>query len=152
MAWVLVWTSKFSRAESDEIGHWGIFVDEGRNWTGKWPIFRDLFQVNLLSARHTSTPIEGLGYLHEWILARPGRGRLEDIGQGRLLWVLTDAEIVDVRPLLNDAGVLFSCRERVYRDLPQGAADAQRLYDAQKVFYAPWVSDAVRDYPERFRR
>ena len=139
-----------NRAESDDIGYWGILVGEGRLWTAKQPLFRDLFQVNLLSERHTSAPIEGLGYLHEWILAQPGRGWLEDVGPGRFLWTLTDAEMVDVRPILNEAGALFSCRERVYRDLLQGAADAQRLFDEQKVNWAPWVSDARLDYPGRF--
>ena len=140
-----------NRAESDEINYWGRLVDEGRLWTGKRPLLRDLFQMNLLSARHTSTPIEGLGYLHEWITAQPGRGRLEDCGQGRLLWTLEDAEMVEVRPALNAAGLLFSCRDRIYRDLPGAAAEAQRLYDAQQVRYAGGVSDAARDYPGRFR-
>ena len=141
----------FNRAESDEIGQWGLFVSEGRNWTGNWPVFRDLFEVNLLSARHTSTPVEGLGYLHEWVSAQAGRGRLEEVGQGRLLWILSDAEIVHVRPILNEAGLLFTCRERVYRDLPEGAAVAQRLFEAQRVSWAPWVSDARLDYSGRFR-
>jgi hypothetical protein len=59
--------------------------------------------------------------LSEWIPAEPRRGRLEDIGQGRWLWTLTDAEMVHVRPLLNEAGLLVSCRPRVYRDLPNAS-------------------------------
>lgn len=141
----------FNRAESDEIGQWGLCVSEGGNWTGKRPVFRDLFQVNLISARHTSAPIEGLGYLHEWIAAQAGRGRLEEVRQGRLLWILSDAEMVQVRPVLNEAGLLFTCRERVYRDLPQGAADAQRMYAAQAGTHAGRASDALLDYPGRFR-
>jgi len=103
--------------EGREIGKWRDFVGSGQLWTGEWPLFRDLFQVNLLSERHTSTPVGGLGYLHEWITAETGRGRLEGVGKGRLLWILTDAEMFRVRPLLNEAGLLFSCRDRNYRDL-----------------------------------
>jgi hypothetical protein len=105
------------RRDSEEIGGWRDFVREGRLWTGPWPLLRDLFQVNLISKRHTSLPIEGLGYLTDWIGARPGRGRLEDVGEGRWLWILTDAELFDTRPLLYEAGLLFSYQKRVYRDL-----------------------------------
>jgi hypothetical protein len=82
-------------------------------------MFRDLFQVNLLSERHRSALVDGVGLLH-WIAAQSGRGRLDDIGQGRWLWTLTDAQMVAARPLLNAAGLLLSCRPRVYRDLPDG--------------------------------
>jgi hypothetical protein len=111
--------SPLAREETEEIGGWADFADEGL-WTGKWPLLRDLFEVNLLSERHTSAPVEGLGYLTEWICGQPGRGRLQDLGKGRVLWILTDAEIFNVRPLLNQAGLLLSCRNRVYRDLPRG--------------------------------
>jgi hypothetical protein len=80
-------------------------------------MLRDLFEVNLVSERHTSVRIDGLGYLADWIGALPGRGNLEEIGRGRGLWTLTSAEISNIRPLLNEAGLLFSCPERVYRDL-----------------------------------
>ena len=112
-------------ADTKEISDWCDYYREGRLWTENWPRFRDLFQVNLLSERHTSKPIEGLGYLHEWISAEPGRGRLEDIGQGRRIWSLTDAEMFNVRPVLHAAGLLVSCRDRVYRDLPDTAVNRQ---------------------------
>jgi len=102
--------------DAAEIGGWADFV-RGPLWTGPWPKLRDLYEVNLLSERHTARPVEGLGYLAEWIEARPGRGRLTDIGKGRLLWTLTDAELFNTRPLLNEAGLLVSCYERVYRNL-----------------------------------
>jgi hypothetical protein len=129
--------SPFLDEEGEEISGWADFVGEGRLWTGKWPIFRDLFEVNLISERHTQTPIEGLGYLIDWIGAKPRRGRLEAVGEGRWLWILTDAEMVEVRPVLNDAGVLFSCAERVYRDLPEGEAVRRRLFEEQRVPWAP---------------
>ncbi len=109
--------------DAEEVGEWADMVSDGRVWSGPFPLFRDLFQVNLISERHTSVPIGGLGYLTEWIAAQPGRGRLEDIGGGRRLWTLTDAEMVDVRPALNAAGLLASCRPRVYRDLPGHGRD-----------------------------
>jgi hypothetical protein len=139
-----------SNAEAQEMSDWTDFIGAGRLWTEAWPIFRDLYQANLISERHTGTPIEGLGYLLDWINAQPGRGSLENLGEGRWLWNLTDREMVEVRPQLNAAGVLYSCTERVYRDLPEGAAVAQRLFEAQRVNWAPWVSDARRDYPGRF--
>jgi hypothetical protein len=140
-----------ARPEVEEKHGWGDFAAEGCMWTQPWPIFRDLYQVNLVSKRHAQTPIEGLGYLFDWIGAQPDRGRLEDLDEGRWLWSLTDGEMVEVRPQLNAAGILYSCTERVYRDLPEGAAVAQRLFEDQRVDWAPWVSDAVRDYPGRFR-
>jgi len=93
-------------------------VGTHRMWSPGQPSFRDLFQVNLISERHTREPIGSLGYLTEWIAAKPGRGQLQDVGAGRLLWSLTDAEMYDIRPLLDEAGLLMSCRDRVYRDLP----------------------------------
>jgi hypothetical protein len=140
----------FANSEAEQKHWWGDFLGAGRFWTGAWPIFRDLYQVNLISERHTKTPIEGLGYLLDWIGAQPGRGRLEDLGEGRWLWSLTDREMVEVRPALDAAGVLYSCSERVYRDIPESAAVAQRLFEAQRVDWAPWVSDVRRDYPGRF--
>ncbi len=108
-----------SDRDGQEISDWADFVSDGRLWSGPWPLLRDLFQVNLLSERHM-TPIEGLGRLTEWVPAQPGRGRLEAIGLGRWVWTLTDAEMIAVRPLLNQAGLLHSCHDRVYRDLPNG--------------------------------
>jgi hypothetical protein len=61
--------------------------------------------------------IDGVGLL-DWIAAKSARGQLDDVGQGRWLWTLTDAEMVAVRPVLNAAGLLVSCHPRVYRDLP----------------------------------
>lgn len=116
--------SELARDTSVEIDRWANFVSEGRLWSAKWPLFRDLYEMNLISERHTSTAIDGLGYLTDWISAQAGRGQLDDLGKGRLLWILTDAEIVEVRPILNRAGLLLSCRDRVYRDLPGGAANS----------------------------
>ena len=115
--------------DADEIAGWRDFVREGQLWTGKWPLLRDLFEVNLISERHTSVPIEGLGYLTDWIGSGRGRGRLEDVGEGRWLWILTDQELFDTRPLLYEAGLLFSYQKRVYRDLARmtEARPARRL-------------------------
>jgi hypothetical protein len=100
-----------------EVEDWAELVAKGGIWSSSGPMLRDLFQVNLLSQRHRAALVDGVGLL-DWIAARPGRGQLDDIGQGRWLWTLTDAEMVAVRPLLNAAGLLVSCRPRVYRDLP----------------------------------
>ena len=107
------------RDNAREIGDWYRFASRDL-WGGDWPRLRDLFQVNLLSERHTSRPIEGLGYLTDWISAGRGRGELEDAGKGRVLWILDDAGLFNVRPILNQAGILLSCRNRVYRDLRAG--------------------------------
>jgi hypothetical protein len=139
-----------ARQDVEENGGWSDFNGAGRLWTESWPIFRDLYQVNLISERHTQTPVEGLGHLLDWINAQPGRGCLEYLGEGRWLWALTDRELVEVRPQLNAAGMLYSCKERVYRDLPDGAVVSQRIFQEQAVDWAPWVSDARLDYPERF--
>jgi hypothetical protein len=104
--------------DAEEVSGWADFVNDGRLWSGDWPKLRDLFQVNLLSERHMSVAVSGKGHLGDWIDAQPGRGRIESIGQGRWLWTLSDREMVDVRPVLNRAGLLLSCRQRVYRDLP----------------------------------
>jgi hypothetical protein len=109
--------SRFEYEESQEGVAWKAFKKSEKFWAKGPPTFRDLYQINLISERHTREPIGELGYLTEWIAAKPRRGQLEDIGQGRLLWSLTDAEMFDVRPLLNEAGLLLSCRDRVYRDL-----------------------------------
>ncbi len=112
--------SKLDYEDTAEVARWRKYVSDGELWTDPWPKFRDLFEVNLISERHTSVRVEGLGYLTDWIAAQAGRGQLEHLGRGRLLWSLSDAEMVEVRPVLNDAGLLVSCRKRVYRDLTPG--------------------------------
>jgi hypothetical protein len=116
--------------EKREIGQWSRFKS-CELWSAPWPLLRDLYQINLLSARHLQVSAPGIGDLAEWIGARPGRGRLEDIGQGRALWTLTDAEMFNLRPLLHRAGLLVSCVDRVYRDLsPAAIATAGRSQEA----------------------
>jgi hypothetical protein len=121
--------SKLSNEDTEEVGRWAYFVsgrrewrDAGGLWSAQWPLLRDLFQINLLSQRHTQKRVPQLGLLVEWITAQPGRGQLENLDDGRVLWTLTDQEMIDVRPRLNEAGILLSCRDRVYRDLPNGDA------------------------------
>ena len=106
--------------DAHEIQNWAYAVGEGILWSRGGPMFRDLFQINLLSERHRSRPIDGRLDLIRWIVTQPGRGVVQDIGRGRWLWILTDGEMVDVRPVLCKAGFLFSCHDRVYRDLPGG--------------------------------
>jgi hypothetical protein len=107
--------------DSGEIGDWGRYLREGRHWAEGFPLLRDLYQLNLISERHTSVPLPELGCLDQWITAQTGRGSLEDIGNGRLLWTLTDQELFNARPILDQAGALKSCNVRVYRDLPPPA-------------------------------
>ena len=108
---------RLARAEDMEAQLWRKFVGEGELWTGVWPQLRDIFAVNLLSERHFQIGIEPIGYLHEWIDAEPGRGRLKYAADGRVTWTLTDAELHAVRPMLWDAVMMRSCMPRVYRDL-----------------------------------
>ncbi len=119
-----------STEDGKEIARWRDFVAEGRLWTESFPLLRDLFEVNLISERHTSVHIHGMGFLDDWIAAKPGRGQLEDLGRERLLWTLTDQEMFDVRPALHAAGLLKSCRPRIYRDLHPGTG--------VKPYAAPW--------------
>jgi hypothetical protein len=113
-----------SYADAIEVEDWAELVKKGGIWSSDGPMFRDLFQVNLLSQRHGDAVVDGVGLL-DWIAAQSGRGQLDDIGQGRRLWTLTDSEMVAVRPVLNAAGLLVSCRPRVYRDLPDAAPAAE---------------------------
>jgi len=110
--------SVLGRADRLEVDTWTKFVREGELWTGVWPQLRDVFAANLLSERHLSAFIEPIGYLEDWITAEPGRGRLASVGNKRVLWTLTDAEIHAVRPKLWDLALTRSCMPRVYRDLP----------------------------------
>jgi hypothetical protein len=111
-------SDRLARADALESTLWRKFVGEGELWTGPWPQLRDIFAVNLLSTRHMTDYIEPIGYLHEWITAEPGRGRLKYAAEGRVLWTLTDAEIHAVRPAMWDSVSMRSCMPRVYRDLP----------------------------------
>ncbi|QUD87782.1 hypothetical protein [Phenylobacterium montanum] len=108
-----------------EMDNWWGYATR-RFWEEKHPLLRDLCQQNLLCERHLSAPVLSFGQLGCWINCEPGRGRLENLGEGRMLWSLTDAEMVAARPILNEAGLLLSCPERVYRDLPGGVAPADR--------------------------
>ncbi len=103
--------------DDEDIGAWRHHARTNRLWAEPWPVLRDLYELNLISERHTAKPIGDIGYLLDWIGGAPGRGTLESLGGGRFLWRLTSAEIYDVRPTLHAAGALFSCPERVYRDL-----------------------------------
>ncbi|HEY2708497.1 MAG TPA: hypothetical protein VGI95_10625 [Caulobacteraceae bacterium] len=104
--------------DAAEIAQWRDYVSSAGLWTGEQPQLRDLFEINLLSERHLAVPTERLGLLGDWIVSGAGRGRLEGIGEGRALWVLTDAEMYETRPVLSRAGLLKSARPRYYRDLP----------------------------------
>ena len=108
---------RLARADKMEAELWRKFVGEGELWSGPWPQLRDVFAVNLLSTRHMTDYIEPIGYLDEWITAEPGRGRLRQAADGKVLWTLTDAEIHAVRPALWDSVSMRSCMPRVYRDL-----------------------------------
>jgi hypothetical protein len=110
--------------EAQEGRNWYDVVAEGLLWSRGGPMLRDLFQVNLLSERHRLKPFDGRVDLMTWIGRQPGRGAVQDIGKKRWLWTLTDAEIVAVRPVLAKAGFIFSCHDRVYRDLPDGGRPA----------------------------
>ena len=109
---------RLARADKMEAELWRKFVGEGELWTGVWPQLRDVFAVNLLSEQHLSADFEPIGRLDDWIAAEPGRGRLTAVGEGRVLWSLTDAEIHAVRPELWNLALMRSCMPRVYRDLP----------------------------------
>ena len=126
---------RLARADKMEAELWRKFVGEGELWTGPWPQLRDIFAVNLLSTRHMTDYIEPIGYLDEWITAEPGRGRLREAAEGKVLWTLTDAEIHAVRPVLWDSVSMRSCMPRVYRDLPYARerpdAETGRLPSAQ---------------------
>jgi hypothetical protein len=109
--------------EADEIAGWFKYFTSRKFRTEPGPpLLRDLFEVNLLSERHWSASIGGFAHLTSWIAAQPGRGRLQDIGGGRVIWSLTDDEMLSVRPMLDRAGLLKSCGPRVYRGLTQDAA------------------------------
>jgi hypothetical protein len=107
---------------SKEVDSWRRHVKSQQIWTDPCLRLRDLFEVNLLSARHTSARIDGLGYLLDWISASPARGELEPLSAGRVLWTLTDQQMVEVRPILDRVGLLRSCLDRVYRDLEDPVA------------------------------
>jgi len=119
--------------ESDGVA-WRNLSRSDRFWSVSPPILRDLYQVNLISERHTGQPLGQLGYLTDWIAAAPGRGQLRDLGGRRLIWSLTDAEVYSVRRLLDEAGLILSCRDRVYRDLPYA-----RQPNAQPTSTAPRI-------------
>lgn len=103
--------------DAEELWQWGMYA-RAELWERSPPVFRDLFEINLVPEAYRTAQVAGLGRLPDWIDAGPARGRLKDAGKGRLLWILSDAEIATARPVLNAAGLLFSCPPRVYRDLP----------------------------------
>ena len=45
-----------SNREAEEIGQWRDYTRAGQIWTDEWPRMRDLYEVNLISERHTSSP------------------------------------------------------------------------------------------------
>jgi hypothetical protein len=123
----LDWSS-VNRRERAEIAGWADFVYNGPYWTAR-PLLRDVFEMNLISCRQTEVSVGDIGRLNEWIEARAGRGHLEDLGEGRLLWTLDEAEIVRVRPELDRNGWLASCYPRVYRGLGRTDRFAQPATD-----------------------
>jgi hypothetical protein len=129
--------SDLNYEDDKEIWRWRQYVKSGRLWSAEYPLLRDLYQINLISERHKIVETAGLSRLIDWIEARSDRGRLDELGRGRWLWALTDEEIFNVRPLLNQAGLLKSCRDRVYRDLHPGTGvkpyAAPRCYTAARV-------------------
>jgi hypothetical protein len=99
--------------EGFEIRNWANY--KTKYWLNDQPLLRDIYEINLLSKRHATVSIDGLGVLTDWIASGSGRGLLEYIGRERFLWHLTELEMLNIRPFLNRTGVLFSCIGRVYR-------------------------------------
>jgi hypothetical protein len=131
-----------SDADKREIDDWYVYMKSGRLWTDGFPLFRDLFEVNLISERHTSVRVEALGgSIIDWIEAAPNRGRIEPLGRGRRLWTLSDQEMFDVRPVLDQAGLLTSCRPRIYRDLHPGTGVTP--------YAAPWCYNHVPPWEKK---
>jgi hypothetical protein len=105
---------------SEEIAKWADYAVK-EMWEASPPPLRDLYALNMLDADRLTAKVEGLT-LADWITDKPGRGRLSEIDGSRQLWSLTDQEMYDVRPILHEAGLIFSLPDRVYRDLPHANA------------------------------
>lgn len=69
-------------------------------------ILRDVYPWNFLSPVHLSKSIERTS-LEKWILSSSRRGSLSIFNSDLKLWTLADDEIVELRPKLQRAGLLF---------------------------------------------
>ena len=102
---------------ADEIGDWFWGCDD-LIWSAGDPVLRDLFAVNLLSPAHLASRMGDGATLGDWIKGATDRGHLDEFGNDRWLWRLTDIELFNARTAMREAGLLFSKLGRVYRDLP----------------------------------
>ena len=100
--------------KSDEtpfLQEWRLHVEKLRLYDKG--ILRDLYRWNFLNEAQLRRKVERK-QLRNWIAADPSRGELQEIEGPLQLWMLTDEQIANVRPVLWDAGVLFNWRD--YRD------------------------------------
>ena len=104
-------------ADNREIREWSLLKAD---WSENRPdhlSMRDVYNVNLLSElifQQQATP--GVS-LKDWILRDSGRGQLFEAGPNRFIWQLTDREIENVRPALQEAGISKSRIPHTYRDV-----------------------------------
>jgi len=128
--------------ESADLARWFKYARDGNLWVDPFPKLRDLYEVNLLSGRHLTHPVENFGCLAEWISARTGRGRLEALADDRWLWKLTSHEMQAIRPELHAAGLTVGSCHRVYRDLPESGENRPKPP-------VPWIAHLTA--PRSFR-
>ena len=100
--------------ELNAIGEWIKLARAGNHAPGGAWLMRDLYEINLLSARHLEHPICGMN-LRDWIEHRDDAGRLEGIDQDRCLWHIHSAQMGVIRAELIKAGVIVARYPHVYR-------------------------------------
>jgi hypothetical protein len=95
------------RIKSDLVADWFREVlPDGPN-RQRNGLLRDLYPLNLLTARHLARPV-GDATLESWIGAAEGRGRLEVLFSGQWLWSLDESVITSVRRVLAENGLLIA--------------------------------------------
>ena len=75
-------------------------------------ILRDVYPWNFLTAPQLSRPVNGVP-LEEWIVSKPGRGKLSCVSEGTALWEVDVAELPEVRRALWHAGNLYNWPKHV---------------------------------------
>ncbi|MEI9983509.1 MAG: hypothetical protein WDN69_10055 [Aliidongia sp.] len=75
-------------------------------------MLRDVYPWNFLTKPQLSQSIEGLP-LEQWIKRMPDRGTLSPIGNGMVLWSVEDADILNVRRTLWQAGSIYNWSKHV---------------------------------------
>jgi hypothetical protein len=95
--------SAADRKEAERINNWSV---GNRLEVYRDGVLRDIYPWNFLTRPHLDRQIDCLS-LEQWVRQDGRRGHLDPLSDECFLWALNEAEIAEVKPVVEQAGLIF---------------------------------------------